>query len=165
MMHQLALQDAPHDAGLPPVIVAIGGIFIVIAVLTIILLFAGFVLSLISKQAAKSREFRHQERMKALEMGQAIGPSETEKAQTKYLHNVFWICFWIGAAVPIATTSAASGVMMQQNLQGIGIILVIWLCVAAICISSVICATVLMVSSRNWSSKGAKNLSGNGKAV
>ncbi len=162
-MHQLAIQDAPPGDGLPPWIIAIAVILAVIATLTILLLFVGFVLSLISRQVAKSREFRHQERMKALEMGQAIGPTEADKCQKTYLSNVFAISFFIGAGVPIAVTVAASAVMIHQNLDGLGILLAIWICVVAISISSVVCATILMISSRNWSSKGAKNMTGNSK--
>lgn len=44
--------------------------------------------------------------------------------------------------------------MIQTNLQEFGIILVIWLGVAVVSVASVICATVLMISSRNLSAKG-----------
>jgi hypothetical protein len=137
----------------------------VIAIMAIALLFAGFLIWLIIRQVAKSREWSHLERMKALELGKATGPSEAEKCQEKYLHNVFWICFWIGAGVPIAATSAASSVMIQTTLQEFRIILAIWICVAVISVASVVCGTTLMISTRHWSSKGGKDSSGNGKAV
>jgi hypothetical protein len=135
------------------------------------LLFAGFLSWLIVRQVAKSRELSHLERMKALELGQAIGPSEpskpseAEKCQGKYLHNVFWICFWLGAGVPIAATSAASSVMIQTNLHEFSIIVAIWICVAVISVASVVCAAILMISSRHWSSKRDKDSLGNERPV
>jgi hypothetical protein len=110
-------------------------------------------------------EVRHLERMKALEMGPATGPSDAEVRQDKYQHNVFWICFWIGAGVPIAATSAASSVQIQNNLQEFRIALAIWICVAIIAVASVVCATVLMISSRQRSSKNDKDSSENSNAV
>jgi hypothetical protein len=68
----------------------------VITIVAMALLFVGFFFWLISRQVAKSREFSHLERMKALELGQPSGPSVAEKLQNKYLHNIFWICFWLG---------------------------------------------------------------------
>ncbi len=133
----------------------------VITIVAIALLFVGYLFRLISKQVAKSREFSHLERMKALELGQPVGPSEGEKAQNKYLHNAFWISFWVGAGVPIAATSAASTIMVQTHIQDFGIILSIWICVAVISVASVACATALMISSRyRSSSKGNKESSG-----
>lgn len=114
---------------------------------------------------AKSREFSHVERMKALELGQPIGPSEAEKAQNKYLHNAFWVCFWIGVGVPISASSAASTVMIQTHLQDFGIILAIWICVAVISVASVAFATTLMISSRYRSEKKGKDSSENGRVV
>jgi hypothetical protein len=137
----------------------------VIAIVAVALLFVGLLFWLIGRQVAKNREFSHLERMKALELGRPTGPSEAEKYQNKYQHNAFWICFWIGAGVPIAATSAASSVMIQTNLQEFRIILAIWICVAVISVASVVCATTLMISSRNWSTFGGKNSAGNGDAV
>jgi len=158
-MPLFAFQDFPAaDAEFPPWI-------LVIAIVTIGLLFAGFALWLIVKQAAKSREMSHLERMKVIESGQPIGPSEAEKCQAKYLHNVFWICFWVGAGVPIAATSAVTSVMIQTKLQDFFILRAIWICVAVISTASVICATALMVASGHWATKGQKKSSGNGSAV
>ncbi len=134
---------------------------LVIAIVAIALLFIGILSWLGIRHAAKSRDLEHVERIKALELGRATGPS----AADKYLHNIFWISFWIGAGVPIAATSAASTVMVQTRIQDFGIILSIWICVAVTSVASVACATVLMISSRHWSSKGDKDPSGNGKAV
>jgi hypothetical protein len=133
----------------------------IITIVAIALLLIGYLFRLLSKQVAKSREFSHLERMKALELGQPAGPSEAEKCQNKYLHNAFWISFWVGAGVPIAATSAASAIMIETHLQEFRIILSIWICVAVISVASVACATSLMISSRYWSSpKGNQESSG-----
>lgn len=137
---------------------------LVIVISAIALLFAGFLLWLIIRQVAKSRELLHLERMKALELGRPTGPTEAEKCQSKYLHNAFWICFWIGAGVPIAATSAATFVMVQGKLEEFFIILAIWICVAVISVASVVCATVLMISCRYWTAKEGKNSSRNDMA-
>lgn len=134
----------------------------VVAIVAGGLLFLGFLSWLGVRQAARSRELSHLEHMKSLELGKSIGPSESEKRQAKYVHNVFWICFWIGAAVPIAVTSSASAVEMHSSIHEFRIILGIWICVAVISVASVICATVLMSSGRRWSAKEDKDASGNG---
>jgi hypothetical protein len=125
--------------------------FPIIAIVAIALLFIGVLAWLGIRQAAKSRDLEHLQRMKALELGRPTGPSETEKCQNKYLHNIFWIAFWIGAGVPIAAASGASSVMIQTHLQDFGIILAMWICVAVISVASVVCAAVLMISTRHWS--------------
>ena len=135
-------------------------VFIVASAAIAFLLFAVFLFWLIFRQVAKSREMTHLERMKALEVGQPIGPSEAEKCQAKYLHNIFWISFWIGAVVPVAATSAVSSVMVQVGLHDFAIILTMWICVAIISVASVICATVAMISSRHWAKKSDKSDSG-----
>lgn len=133
----------------------------IIAIIVIVLLFIGVLTWLGIRQAAKSRDLEHLQRMKALELGRTTDPSEAEKYQSKYQHNIFWISFWIGAGVPIAATSAASSVILQTHLQDFGIILAIWICVAVISVASVVCATILMISSRHGSSNENKDFSGN----
>ncbi len=100
------------------------------------------------RQMAKSREFSHMEKMRALELGQRLEPSEPEEQHDKSLHNLFWISFWIGAGVPIAATSAASAIVVQSYISDFRIIIGIWICAAVISVASVICATVLMICGR-----------------
>jgi len=134
-----------------------------IAAITIVaLLFAGFFFWLIMRHAAKGRELTHLEKMKALELGRTTGPSSAERYQNKYLHNIFWICFWIGAVVPLSACSAASSVMVKMELQNFAVILSIWICVAVVSVASVICATVLMISGRNRTSNATLSSSENG---
>jgi hypothetical protein len=118
-------------------------IFIITTVF-ISLLFLGFVCRLIGKHLAKNREYAHLERIKALELGQPVGPSVAEVCQKKYLHNTFWICFWIGAAVPIVATASAATVMIEARPQNLGVILAIWICAAVIAVAGVVSAAALM---------------------
>ncbi len=122
----------------------------VITLVSVSLLFVGFFLWLVFRQVAKSRELSHLERMKALELGKSIEPSDAETGRGKYLHNAFWICFWIGAGVPMAATSSASSIMIKTELQEFRTILAIWICVAVISVFSLVCATALMISCRQW---------------
>lgn len=142
-MHLFAFQDAPAAEFPPPWIFAA-------AIVSISLIFVLVFVGMILRQAARNREFVHLERMKALEQGQRLEPTETENIQSKYLHNIFWIAFWIGAVVPTAATSAASSIMIQTNLNEFRIILAIWICVAVIAVASVSSATSLMISTKNW---------------
>jgi uncharacterized membrane protein len=137
---------------------------IAISLVLVGLLFVVFVLWLVLRFAAKGRELRHLERMKTLEGGQPIGPSEADKCRSRYLNNVFWVCFWIGAVVPIAATSAASSVMIHTSFY-FGIMLAIWICVAVLSIVCVICATTLMIAGRRWSTKGDMEAAGTAKRV
>ena len=121
-----------------------------------VLLFLSFIFWLSMRHAGRCRALSHTERMKALESGQPPGPTESEQRQSKYTHSAFWIAFWIGAVVPIAATSAASSVMVQTGVQEFRIVLAIWICVAAISIAGVVCATILVITSGRWSPKGEK---------
>jgi hypothetical protein len=159
-MQLFAFQNAQHPfADLPIWVFVIGSAAIAL------LLFAVFFFWLIFRQVARSREMSHLERMKALELGQATDPLGADERQNKYAHNAFWISFWIGAGVPMAATSAVSSVMVQSSLRDFGVILAVWICVAIISVASVVCATVLMISSRHWAKKGDRNDSGHGSVV
>jgi uncharacterized membrane protein len=102
----------------------------------------------IVRHLRKSREFSHAERMKALELGQPLSVAEPDRSREKYGHNAFWIAFWLGMGVPSAAVSAASSTTIQGYISNTGLLLAIWIGVAAICVASVVCATVLMVSAR-----------------
>jgi formate hydrogenlyase subunit 3/multisubunit Na+/H+ antiporter MnhD subunit len=119
-----------------------------VAVIAACLLFFGYLVYVIARQVGRNRELAHLERLKAIESGQPTGPSEVEKNQSKFLHNVFWISFWIGAGVPIAATSAAASVLIQARTQEFPVVLAIWIGVAVISVASVICATTLMICGR-----------------
>jgi hypothetical protein len=111
-------------------------------------LFVASIFWLLMRYAAKSREFSHQERMKALELGKIPADPEAEGVQDQYASSAFWIAFWIGIGVPVAATSAATSVIVQASLHDFPIVLAIWICVAVICLGSVISAAALVATSR-----------------
>src|SRR5262249_4150277 len=107
----------------------------------LILLFAGIaiflLLSVVSaiswmamRQSQRSRELEHAERMKAIELGQPLIPPEHDKLHQKYVHNIFWIAFWIGAGVPISAAWAASYAMAQGSIKELSVTLAMWIGVA-----------------------------------
>ncbi len=114
----------------------------------VLLLSLGIMVGMLMRHSRKSRELLHTERMKALELGQPASFSDPDKLQEKYAYSTFWIAFWIGAGVPAAAAWAAAYVMIQPQLQELGIVIAMWSSVAVVSIASVICATVLMVSAR-----------------
>jgi hypothetical protein len=113
-------------------------------------------LGTVMRHLRRSRELLHTERLKALEVGQSPGFSDPEEEQKRYTHNVFWIAFWVGAGVPMASASAAASVMNQEKVSQLGLVLGMWISVAVISVASVICATVLMVKARSVASHGEK---------
>ena len=125
---------------------------IVFALVTVSLLFVSFFFWMVFRHAGKGRQFSHLERMKALDVGKPIEASvaaEPEDRPSKFLHNAFWIAFWVGAVVPMSALSAASSIIIQGHVQEFSLVLAIWICVAVISVSSVIAATTLMVRCRN----------------
>ncbi len=122
---------------------------VVISIVAVSLLFAAYFFWLVFSHAAKNRQFSHLERMKALEVGKPIEEAEPEGRSNKYLHNAFWIAFWIGAAVPISAMSAASSIMIQGQVKEFSLVLAIWICVAVISAFGVVSATALMARCRN----------------
>lgn len=93
--------------------------------------------------ASKEREFKHAERIKALEMGV---PLDEHEQQSKYREGAFWISFWIGAAVPVAGVAAAAISITGGGIESNFAILVIWSGAAVIGASGVASAAWLMHS-------------------
>ncbi len=132
---------------------------VVFALVAASLLFVSYVFWLIFRHAAKSRQFSHLERMKSLDVGKpidAIDAPVPDDQQNKFLHNAFWIAFWVGAVVPMSAISAASSIIIQGHVQEFSLVLAIWICVAVISVSSVTSATALMVRCRE--PKGEKQI-------
>jgi hypothetical protein len=111
---------------------------------------------LVLRYVYHSRQLQHTERMKAIEVGYPLEAGEASKTQAKYLHNTFWISFWIGFGVPAAAFGAASSAerVIAGNL-GLGI--AIWVSAAAASMAAVICATVLMIRSRTRPTEECRN--------
>lgn len=115
------------------------GLIVGVLLLLVFVILCGMILH----HLRRSRECLHAERLRALEVGHSATFAEPEKSREKYLHNAFWIAFWMGAGVPIAVAWAAASVTMQENVRT-GVVLTVWISAAVIGVTGVLCATVLM---------------------
>jgi len=93
-----------------------------------------------------TREKLHDERLKMIEAGYPLEEAESTKRRQQYMHNAFWISFWMVALVPSAAFSAAATATDRSKLAGY--IIAIWIGASAASIAAVVCAAVLMVCSR-----------------
>ena len=130
-----------------------------VAAALVVLLGLGLIFLRVMRYLQRGRELLHQERMKALELGQATGLPDTGDLQEKYAHNAFCIACWMGAGVPTAVAWAAAWVAAYGDPQATAHVRTIWICVAVIGVASVVCATVVAVKARGGSSKGEKTSS------
>lgn len=112
-----------------------------------------FVVTLLGfRQARIGRQLQHEERMKAIEAGQPLDPVDLS---SKFMHNTFWIAFWIVFGVPGAGFYAVSTAMQTANLS-LAVSIVAWLSAAAASIAAVVCATVLMLHARSSEVRSGK---------
>lgn len=93
------------------------------------------------------RQLTHTERMRSLEAGFPLEVGQETKAQAKYMHNAFWIAFWLVFSVPAAALSAASTATARFNGSAL-LLSIIWSGAAAASIAAVACATALMINTR-----------------
>jgi hypothetical protein len=115
----------------------------VFALLGIIVLF----LLLLFRYLRADRQMLNAERMRSLEAGFPLEAPEAAKTQAKFVHNAFWISFWLVFSVPAAAFSAASAATREwQGSTATSI--VIWIAAAAASIAAVGCATALMLFTR-----------------
>jgi hypothetical protein len=127
--------------------------FWLIGVVLGVALLIGFVffMVLLFRYLRSSRQLTHTERMRSLEAGfpleAPVAPEETESHQAKFMHNAFWISFWLVSSVPAAALSAASA--GTKTVDGsIALSIVVWIGAALASVAAVVCATVLMLNSR-----------------
>jgi len=93
-----------------------------------------------------TRETLHAERLKMIEAGYPLEEAESTKRRQQYMHNAFWISFWMVFLVPSAAFSAAATATDRRELAGY--IIAIWIGASAASIAAVVCAAVLMICSR-----------------
>lgn len=117
-------------------------------------LFVFMITIMLFRQATENRKLLHAERMRSLEAGIPLNPPEQINVQAKFMHNAFWISFWIVFGVPSAAFSAASAASHENGSLGLRI--VIWIGSALASIAAVVCATILMIHSRGGSQKPAE---------
>ncbi len=120
-----------------------------------LLLAFGLFFGLLFRNLRASRQLLHAERMRSLEAGFPLYPPESPedtKVHSKFLHNAFWISFWLVFGVPSAALSAASAATKTDASLALSI--VIWVAAAVVCVAAVVCAAVLMIYSHRSASNG-----------
>lgn len=110
------------------------------------LAFVTAILVLAFRHVRFTREKLHAERLKMIEAGYPLEEPESTQRRQKYMHNAFWISFWMVFGVPSAAFSAAASV--SDRLGHSGFLLAIWIGASLASIAAVVCAAVLMMSSR-----------------
>jgi hypothetical protein len=106
-----------------------------------------FFFVLLFRHLRSVRQLTHLERMRSLEAGFPLEAPEEMKIQAKFVHNAFWISFWLVFSVPAAAFSAASAATAKVNAS-VGLLAVIWIGTAMASIVAVAGATVLMLNTR-----------------
>lgn len=137
----LLAQAAPAGSGWLVVALLVGAGLAVAALIVLGML-------LIFRHSQADRKLTHTERMRSLEAGIPLEPTDAAKTQAKFLHNAFWISFWLVTAVPSAAFTAATTATQEMN-RSLALAIVIWSGAAAASVAAVICATVLMIYSRS----------------
>lgn len=137
----LFFQNAPEPLGVNLTIV----LAIVVPLLLLGIAAAGCVLVL--RYLRFSRDKQHVERLKMIESGYPVEDSESSKRQDKFMHNAFWISFWMVVAVPGGVFSAAATATDRLG-GGTGVLFAVWIGAAVASVAAVVCAAVLMVYSR-----------------
>jgi hypothetical protein len=93
----------------------------------------------------RSREMEHLERVKAFECGQPL--DEPDSSAAKFMHNAFWISFWMVALIPYSAFSAAAATT-RDGEHSVPLAVTVWLFAGLASIAAVAGATVLMLASR-----------------
>ena len=113
------------------------------------------------RYARAKRELLHAERIRAIEAGlpwqepesaPEVAPQVSEKHKSpgaKFMHNAFWISFWIVSGVPGAAFSAASAATQKLHVEQLAIGIAAWSAAAVASVAAVVCATTLMIYSRS----------------
>lgn len=120
------------------ILIATGASLLLLGVLFLVLLF---------RHLRSVRQLTHLERMRSLEAGFPLEAPEETKTHAKYMHNAFWISFWLVFSVPGASLSAASAATNKAN-GSIALLIIIWGGAAIATIATAVCATVLMLKTR-----------------
>lgn len=114
---------------------------------------------LLIRYARAKRELLHAERIRAIEAGlpwQEPKSAQPESAQpesaepgAKFMHNAFWISFWVVVSVPSASFSAAATATKELHVDQLALGIAAWSAAALVSVAAVVCATTLMIYSRS----------------
>jgi hypothetical protein len=105
------------------------------------------IIVLVLRHLRFTREKMHDERLKMIESGYPLEEPESTKRQQKYMHNAFWISFWMVFLVPSAAFSSAASA--TDRVEHLGYLLAIWIGASVASVAAVVCAAVLMMYSRS----------------
>ncbi len=105
------------------------------------------IIVLVLRHLQFTREKLHDERLKMIESGYPLEEPESAKRQQKYMHNAFWISFWMVSLVPSAAFSSAA--TASNRSEHVGYLLAIWIGASVASVAAVVCAAVLMIYSRS----------------
>lgn len=107
------------------------------------------IVALSLRHARSNRELLHAERMRAIEAGipWQEPEAESDKPGAKFMHNAFWISFWLVVSVPGAAFSGASAATNEVDQSAISIIA--WIAAALVSIAAVVGAATLMIYARS----------------
>jgi hypothetical protein len=119
-------------------IVALAGALVVVGVVVLFMV-------LLFGYLRRSREMAHLERVKAFECGQPL--EEPDSSSAKFMHNAFWISFWLVALVPYSAFSAAAATT-DEGETAVPVFVTVWMFAGLAAIAAVAGATVLMIASR-----------------
>ena len=109
--------------------------------------FVVLIIVLVLRHLRFTREKVHDERLKMIDMGYPLEEPESMKRQQKYMHNAFWISFWMVFLVPSAAFSSAASA--TDRVEHLGYLLAIWIGASVASVAAVVCAAVLMMYSRS----------------
>ncbi len=101
------------------------------------------------RHARNNRELLHAERLRAIESGLPWQEPEPESAKpgAKFVHNAFWISFWLVVSVPSAALSGASA--STKYADQLAIVIATWSAAVLASIAAVAGATTMMIYARS----------------
>jgi hypothetical protein len=132
------------------------GFWVVLAVAAVLLVML-ILAALVVWHLRRNRQLLHLERIKAIDAGQTASFYPPDRSKQRYIHNTFWIAFWVGAVVPVAAVITAASATSSQGLAlPLAVQITIWACVIPVCVAAMVCATIIMVSARRVASESPK---------
>ncbi len=118
---------------------------------------ACIIVTLSLRHARANRELLHTERPRAIEAGLPTEDPETIHAGAKFMHNAFWISFWLIVTVPGAAFSAASAVTTEFGADHLALTIAIFSVATLASIAAVGGALALMIYSRTHHESSDQN--------
>ena len=135
------MMELQHQSRMDLPVWMVALLFVLIAIFVFVLL-----VGLILRHLRIRRQFLHEERMKTIELGRSVEPSAEVRVRDRAVRNAFWIAFWVGGVVPIASVIAAA-VTVSNNPYNFNLGTVIWVAVGFIGVAGVASAALMIILS------------------